>query len=84
MKPYLKYSIIATIIIIAICLTYLISEVYQFTNGINDDTKHRDSVLKTKGIRLDSMGYVNDSDFNKTKAKVDSLNERKVKNNGRL
>lgn len=71
-----KARIIVIILIVAIlCLVgYWFFEASKFAYGIKEDSIKRDSILKEKGVRLDSMGNVKYEDYQKIK---DSLENNK-------
>ena len=61
-----KKAIITLLILTSLAFfSYYLNEAYRFANGVKNDYIKKDSALKAKGTRLDSMGNVNIEDYRK-------------------
>lgn len=71
-----KIRIIGLILLLAFScfIGYWFFEASEFASGIKEDTTKRDSILKEKGVRLDSLGNVKYEDYQKI---IDSLEKKK-------
>lgn len=77
MKKLKIIGVIVFVFTLGAFISFYIFKASKFSKGLKSDITRRDSFLKAKGIRIDSMGNVKYEEYRKIK---DSLNN--IKNNG--